>query len=343
MRIVALVAALATLGGAARADQVLRLATVAPDGTAWAHVARDFAHDVELTTAGGVKVKWYFGGVAGNEHEQLARIQRGQLDGAAATVLCDQVAPSLKVTHVLGLIQSRSEAAYVLSRLRPQLDDELAQSGFVPLVVVGFGSNILLSRRPIRSLTELRRDPIWTWSELDIVHRQLAEMKLRSVPLPLEEGGSAYDEGKVDGFLVIPTAALAFQWVGRAHYFLDLRAAAFLAGCLVVSSRSFYKLSAAEQQALKRAGDKLARALEVVGSRQDELLVGGLLEKQGVAALPFDGDFRTQFFPRRGARATSFSRAGGSPRRCSAGSSHGSPTTAPSTPGSAGYSSLMYG
>jgi TRAP-type C4-dicarboxylate transport system substrate-binding protein len=263
-----LLLALSCLPGMARAAEpqtTLRLATVAPDGTAWAHLSRDFATEVPL-----------------------------HVHGAAATAMCDQLAPSMKITNVVGLIQSRAENTLVLHNLRPDLEKEMHQSGFVPLVVGGFGSTILFSRTPVRSMEELRALRAWAWVHEPVLIKQMQAMGLHPQPLTLEDAGPAYDDKKIDGFFTIPTAALAFQWSSRARYFLDLRAA-FLDGCLVLTERAFFKLSASQQQVLKHAGDKLAHAFEVASARQDEQLTGGLLQKQGVQKLEFGGTFRAEF------------------------------------------------
>jgi TRAP-type C4-dicarboxylate transport system substrate-binding protein len=295
MRLVHSMVAILLVAGTARADGVLRIGTIAPDGTAWAHVGQDFARDVEHETEGSLKVKWYFGGVAGDDVAMLERIKRGQLDGAAMTIGCDRIAPSLKVSHVLGLIQTRPENSWVLGHLRTQLEEEFQHSGFVPLVMAGFGETILFTRQPIRSMQELRSHKLWVWKEEPVLAEQLTRMGLKIERLGLEEAASAYDERRIDGWFVIPTAALAFQLATRARYFVDLRST-FLDGCMVVSERSFFKLSAAQQQAVKHASDRLARSLEVVGEKQEDQLLGGLLQKQGVQPLDFSGAFRAEFF-----------------------------------------------
>src|SRR4051812_42020614 len=92
---------------AAAQEHVLRFATIIPDGTPWAREVRAFARDVEKKTAGSVRVKIYFGGIAGDETESLQRIQRDQLDATVASMLCHRLAPSMRVTRVPGLLQGR--------------------------------------------------------------------------------------------------------------------------------------------------------------------------------------------------------------------------------------------
>src|SRR5690348_4499292 len=86
------------LAATAMGDPVrLRFATVAPQGTGWAREIDAFTRDVATATDGGVQLKWYMGGIAGDEFEVIDRIHKDQLDGAALSIACEKLAPSLHV------------------------------------------------------------------------------------------------------------------------------------------------------------------------------------------------------------------------------------------------------
>jgi TRAP-type C4-dicarboxylate transport system substrate-binding protein len=103
-----------------------------------------------------------------------------------------------------------------------------------------------------------------------------------------------YDGAKIDGMFVIPSAALAFQWTTRAKYFIDLRSS-MLAGCMTVAQKSFDQLTFEQQQALRTATAKFAIRFEEIGKREDALLLGGTLERQGVHKLPASEGLRSAF------------------------------------------------
>src|SRR4051795_7702664 len=94
-----LVVSLSLLAAVAAADEpsyVLRFAAVIPQGTNWAREMQAFARDVSLTTNGQVAVKWYLGGIAGDDVEAGKRVARDQLDGVGAGVWqCERWAPSM--------------------------------------------------------------------------------------------------------------------------------------------------------------------------------------------------------------------------------------------------------
>ena len=62
----ALLCLLSTAGRVGAEPQTIRIALLAPDGTAWAREFRAFAEDVRQRTGGEVTVKPIFGGVLGD-------------------------------------------------------------------------------------------------------------------------------------------------------------------------------------------------------------------------------------------------------------------------------------
>jgi TRAP-type C4-dicarboxylate transport system substrate-binding protein len=291
----AIAAWVALSAGPAHARTVLRLATVAPDGTAWARELKAFSRDLEAQTKGELSAKWYFGGIAGDDVQVGERIQRGQLDGVASGgMLCQQLSPSMRVMRVQGVFQNRDEGAYVLSRLTNTLSDEFSRSGYTLLTLSGLGPEVVFLRRPVRSFEELRKTAMWRWNIDEIGVDSSREMGMNVVALPLEDATRAYDEGKVDGFFGIPTAALAFQWSARPLYLMDLHTS-YLWGCLAVTSRTFARLPADQQQALRASGAKLSRRFEEVGRQQDDALLNGLFARQGVRSLAVDPQLQRDF------------------------------------------------
>jgi TRAP-type C4-dicarboxylate transport system substrate-binding protein len=281
----------------AQADPVLlRMATVAPEGTAWARESVAYVRDIEALTHQQVKMKWYLGGVAGDELEMLDRIRRDQLDGVASGgMLCMKLAPSMRVLRIVGLFQSRAESAYVSGRLKDTLDREFLKSGFVNLGEVGVGPDILFSRKPVTTMAELTKTRLWIWSVDDVYREELPAMGLAIVPRPVQAAFGSFERSELDGFLAVPTAALAFQWSTEARYFSDLRAS-FLRGCLIMASRAYDALPVEGQHAVMVSAAKTIARLEELGRAQDDLLLGGLFTRQGLTQVPVSDQLRSEFF-----------------------------------------------
>jgi TRAP-type transport system periplasmic protein len=299
MRVAVLVASVALVGmvAAARADVVtLRMATVAPEGSAWAREIAAYARDIESYTKGAVRLKVYYSAVTGDEFEALERIKRDQLDGAIASESCSRLAPSMKVTLVVGLFQTRDESSYVMTRLRPRLDAEFARAGFVYLGQANLGPEVLFTRHPVRTLADLRATRFWVWDLNEALRTQAPALGLKLVPRPIFQAARAYDEHEIDGFIAVPQGALAYQWSTQAHYLQDLRIS-YRSGCVFFASRAFEALPVFAQQYLKTtASARLRGRIEDVGRQQDEVLLGGLFARQGLQTIPVSEAFRSEFF-----------------------------------------------
>jgi TRAP-type C4-dicarboxylate transport system substrate-binding protein len=283
------------LSVSARAEPVrIRMAALAPEGTPWAREFHNIDRDIQDATGGEVSMKWYLGGIAGDELEALERVRRGQLDGVAGALFCDRLAPSIRVGHIVGLFQSRAEWRYVMSRLLKTLDGEFAKSGFVNLGIGTFGNVLLFSRRPIASMSDLRRDPIWSYDLDEITSSMLHTMGIKIVPAPVDRALKAWDDNRVDGFVSVPAAALAFQWSSRARYFSDLPIGE-LPGCFVIATRAFDALPLAAREKLQEAVAKFTYRFDALGQLQDDALLGGLFERQGVHKVPADAALKGAF------------------------------------------------
>ncbi|MGZ3441954.1 MAG: TRAP transporter substrate-binding protein DctP [Polyangia bacterium] len=280
----------------ARAEPVtLRLASVVPDGTGWARELKAFGREVTAATHDNVQIRWYLGGIAGDELQQHERVMRDQLDGVlSGGMLCQRLAPSMRAAGMAAEFRDRNEAHHIVGRLKPTLDAEFAKAGYVHIASAGIGFSVFFSRTPIRTMADLRRIKPWLWSLDDVLRTQLAAMGIRIVPLPVEGSARAYDDGRVDSFVGLPSAALAFQWSAQARYVMDLRVG-YLTGCMLVSRRAWDTLSHDDQQAIESAAAKLQVRIQETTRQMDESLLSGLFAKQGLQTMPVPPALQAEF------------------------------------------------
>ncbi len=295
-RALLLFAALVAAPTPAAAEPVsLRVATVAPDGTAWARELRAFGREVAASTHDNVQIKWYMSGIAGDELQSHERVQRDQLDGIlSGGMLCQRLSPSMRAAGMAAEFRDRDEANYVLGRLKPMLEAEFARSGYVNVGNAGIGFSVLFSRAPIRTMADLKRMKPWLWSLDEMLKTQLGAMGLHIVPLPVEEAARAFDDGRVDGFVGLPSAALAFQWSTQARYVMDLRVG-YLTGCMLVARRAWDALGQDDRQAIEAAAAKLVVRIKEATKQMDESLLSGLFARQGLQALPVPPALQAEF------------------------------------------------
>jgi TRAP-type C4-dicarboxylate transport system substrate-binding protein len=118
-------------------------------------------------------------------------------------------------------------------------------------------------------------------------------MGLHIVPLPLYDAVAAADDGRVDGFIVVPSAALSFGMFTRARWFTDLHSA-FLPGCMVMNAHSFARLSPPDRAAVNAAAARLKQEFESSERRVNQHLEAAF-EREGLRASPMSPAFRAAF------------------------------------------------
>jgi TRAP-type C4-dicarboxylate transport system substrate-binding protein len=279
-------AAHAALATSAAADPLtLRFGAMAPDGSSLAREMRAFGRQVEAITDGRVRVRWHFGAIAGDETRMLERLKRDQLDGAAGAALCIDVAPSLRLLRVVGLVQNRAELAELLSRLAPVAAAEARRNGLELISLAPFGIDVLFSREPIRDLDALKRQRIWIWDLDPLTRVQLGKMGLQPVPLPLDAAASAYEDKRIDAFLAIPTVALTWQWSAQARHVTVLSGGG-LAACLAMTQHALDQLAIEDRRAIEEAGQQMSLSFGEESFALSEKLLSGLFARQGLTVAP---------------------------------------------------------
>jgi TRAP-type C4-dicarboxylate transport system substrate-binding protein len=267
---------------AVAAPLMLRIATAAPDGSAWAREFRAFSRDVEAHTQGEVQVKWYFGAIAGDDFEVMARVERGQIDGVASGGgLCQKLSPTLRAMRVQDLLQSHPEATWLTGRVNQTLADEFLEHQLVYFGGPVLGVELVFSRAQIGSWRALQQQRLWRWDMEPAAIALSRAAGMTIVPRALGELLYAADRGDLDGFIAVPSTMLAFQLLPKIHFVQDWPHG-FLIGCFMIAQRAFDRLSFDQQQTIRADATKAILRVDDVARDTDARLLGGLLQRQGI-------------------------------------------------------------
>ncbi len=144
------------------AAKTLKFATLAPAGTTWMKEIKVGADKIKQRTEGRVKLKFYPGGVMGNDQSVHRKIRIGQLHGGVFNLAgLAQSNSSIQVMGLPMLFRSLDEVDYVRERMDPVLKQEMESSGFVLLGISEGGFARILSKQPMQNLEALRASKVW--------------------------------------------------------------------------------------------------------------------------------------------------------------------------------------
>ncbi len=280
--IIRLIATLALLllsfGGQA---ETFKIATAAPEGTAWMETMRRGAAEVDKRTAGRVRFTFYPGGVMGNDSSVLRKIRVGQLQGGAMTA--NGLAEVYSDVNVYGLpfaFRSYEEADYVRARMDPTIVEGLKKQGFVSFGLTENGFAYLMSGHPVRRVEDLKGHRVWV-PEGDAISRAAFEaVGVSPVALPLTDVLTGLQTGLIDTVGASPVGAIALQWHSRVRYLTDAPLL-YLCGGLLIDAKAFAKLSAADQAVLREVLERLNGELNRQ-TRADNERAFKALARQGI-------------------------------------------------------------
>ncbi len=276
-------AAFAVLIGSASAEAAttIKIATVAPDGTAWMREMRDGADAVKTKTDGRVEIKYYPGGVMGDEPAVLRKIKIGQLQGGAFTGgELSQIDKDAQIYSMPFLFKTQAEVDKVRADIDPLLKKSFEQNGFDVLGITGGGFAYLMSVKDIKNKDDLKAAKVWVPQGDRIAEAGFKAGGVTPIPLPLADVYTSLQTGLIDTAANTPAGAIAFQWHTKIKHMVDLPLT-YVVGILVVDKKVIDALSPDDQKAVNEEIDSAFKRLEKI-NRDDNTQARDALQKQGV-------------------------------------------------------------
>lgn len=259
-----------------------KIATVSPEGSMWMNSLRAAGKEIETATEGRVKMKFYPGGVQGDDKVVMQKIRRNRLHGAVMTVGgLAAVNTNIQTYSFPLLFQSYDEIDYVRQRMDARLLDELASDGFRAFGFSEVGFGYAMTKTPASSVGDMRTRKVWIPDDDPASAQAVDAFGITPVPLSIADVLAGLQTGLINAVAAPPIGALALQWHTQIDHVLDLPLL-YVYGVFAISDRSFSKLSEADQTIV---AELLAAVVDKVNAqtRLDNARAREVLAQQGVA------------------------------------------------------------
>jgi TRAP-type transport system periplasmic protein len=269
------------LATSASAATTIKIATIAPDGTAWMKEMRAAGEAIKKATEDRVELKFYPGGVMGDNATVLRKIKIGQLQGGAFTGgEASAITKDAEIYTVPFLFRSQDEVDKVRAKVDPLIKDSVRKAGFELLGVSGGGFAYLMSTKDIKTRDDLKSAKVWVPQGDDIAALTFKTAGVTPVPLPLSDVYTSLQTGLIDTAANTPAGAIAFQWHTKIKHVVDMPII-YVVGELVVDKKTFDSLSAADQKVVT---DQIAATFDKLDklSRTDNASARDALKAQGI-------------------------------------------------------------
>jgi TRAP-type C4-dicarboxylate transport system substrate-binding protein len=288
MKKILMTLALLMIAGAANAV-TLKIATVTPEGSQWMTDMRAGAEEIKQRTDGRVQIKYYGGGVMGDDAKVLGKIRIRALQGGAftPTALAQQY-PDLNLYGLPLVFRSEEEAAYARSKMDARLHDGLLQAGFKSFGFASGGFAYLMSNTPVDTLADLKGQKVWVPEGDMISYSTMEALSLSPVTLPLTDVLTGLQTGLIDIVGMSPIGALVLQWHTKVKYVTELPML-YTLGFMAIDLKVWNKIAAADQAVV----EEVMRGIYARFDEQnlvDNREARDALIKSGVESVPFSLD-----------------------------------------------------
>jgi TRAP-type C4-dicarboxylate transport system substrate-binding protein len=270
--------------------QTLKIATIAPEGSAWMNDMKRGAEVIETQTQGRVKFKFYGGGVQGNDKQVQRKMRTGQLQGGAFTSgamnMFQRDADLFSMPMVFNSIE---EARYVRKQMDSVIRERLEEAGYVNFGFAAAGFAYMMSNKPLQTLAELKGQKVWIPEGDPVGFAALRALGIAPVVMPVTDVMTGLQTDLLDSVTVPPVGAVVFQWHTRLKYITELPIA-YVYAAMLIDSKAFAKLSAQDQLIVREVMEGIYRKFDQNGVTENNKALEALLENGLQLVLPDAAD-----------------------------------------------------
>ncbi len=262
--------------------KTLKIATLAPAGTVWMKEMKAGAKLIKKRTEGRVALKFYPGGVMGNDRSVHRKIKIGQLQGGAFIPGgLSMVDTSIQTLGLPMLFRSLDEVDYVRQRIDSVLKQAMEKKGFVILGISEGGFARILSTEAMLDLESIRASKVWMPAGDVVGQTVFRSLGISPISLPISDVFTGLQTGLIDTVAANPAAAIAFQWHTSTAYMTDVPIS-YIIGVLAVQKKAFDKLALEDQQIVREEMGVVFKRLDGLNRASNESAKGAL-QNQGIS------------------------------------------------------------
>jgi TRAP-type C4-dicarboxylate transport system substrate-binding protein len=253
---------------------VIKMGTLAPDGSPWHQALQLMGERWRKISAGQVKLVIYPGGVLGDEPDMVNKMRIGQIQAAGLSGAgLSGIEPGVMALQIPMMFDSYEELDYVRERVAPRLEKMVEARGYVVLNWGDVGWVHFFTTRPASRMGDMRKMKLLTLAGDNDTLELWKANGFRAVPLAATDILTGLQTGLVEAVPNTPLFALLDQSFGIARNMIDVKWAPLI-GATVITRRMWDSLPATQRsdmmKAAREAGVSLRDGIRKMG---DEAIV----------------------------------------------------------------------
>ncbi len=236
--------------------QIIKFATLAPEGTSWVKILREFTKEVESKTENRVKFRIYTGGVQGDEKDVIRKIKTGQINASGFTGFgLGEIAKELRVLDAPFLFKNTDEIDYIYSKFNDEFSKIFEKNGFVLLGWAEIGDVYIISKNEIKTPQDLSKSKLWVWEGDEIALKTFEAFGVKPIPLSISDVMTSIQTGMINTVYATPATIIPLGWHQKMNFLLDLPIT-YGSGAVLISKNIFDKLKDEDKKTIMEVSKK---------------------------------------------------------------------------------------
>ena len=271
-------------GNSAAKSVLIKIATLAPEGSAWMQTFNELKSEILNKTDKTVRFRVYPGGVLGDEKDMLRKLHIGQIHGALLTSSgLSALFGEIDVLQIPFMFQTYEEVDHVMAKMDAFFRKGFADNGHVLVGWSEAGFVRLMSTTPVTDLNDLKKMKVWAWEGAPMPMAIFDEAGVAAIPLTVPDVLVGLQTGLVDVVYAPPAGAISLQWFTKVKYLTDVPLN-YLVGAVVIKQKDFNRIPPVYQDVvLKSFQARLEKLKTLIRDENQEAL--RVMQKHGVKIL----------------------------------------------------------
>jgi len=272
---------------AADLQHEIKLATLAPENSSLMKIFKEMDIELREETEGRVGFKLFSGFALGDERDIFRKLRFGLIQAATFTsnFLAD-INPDIRTLQVPFLFNNYQEVDYVLEKMVDEFNQSFSRQGYQVLGWSEIGFIHIMSTIPITKVEDLKGKKVWSRANAPLANAVFNKAQASPVTIASPDVLVALQTNLVEVVYNSPYYALVTQWYTQVKYINNLPLA-YIGGALLVSNKTFSRLSSQDQKTTKKVCGKYTRRL-TERTRKDNDDALKIILSRGVQSIPLE-------------------------------------------------------
>ena len=282
---------------------IIKLATVAPEGTEYYNLLFEMGQRWQQETNGQIQLRIYPNGVVGGERDTIRKMRVGQIQASAMSSiglaeLTDQIQA---FTLPMGF-KNYDEIDRVKNVMFGDISEGLSQSGFKLLFLVHIGWVYWFSTEEISVPQDLMDAKIYTTGGDYVTVELFKKFGFNAIPVSETDILTSLQTGMINSMQTVPILSLSSGWSALMPNMLDLKWGAFV-GAVIVDERVWKKIKPEHQKIMMDIAQDIGKKYQKSGREMEKKAIdvmqqyGMKIKKPSEEEIAIWNDFKDEITP----------------------------------------------